>query len=505
LTSGKSGWIGDLLQLPVQFRHLWRTLRFRLAAWNALVVGVIALVMLVGVRQGVRWAVFHEVDQMLLEEAREISLSLGDAGANEFTMVEEELSRKSVGHQHHGWFAELFNAQGQAIWSSHEAPFPPVSPVSARSLVPYSVGQLRIIEMHVPSRAFGITDIRVGARLDSIYRDIAHLDRLMFIAAATLVLIAPLCGYWLAGRAARTVGDIIHTAARLRPSHLDERLKLQGTEDELDQLAQTINGLLDRIAVYLQAKRDFLANAAHELRTPLAAIRSSIEVALNRDQTNLEYEVVLEDLIDQSIALETLVNQLLLLSETEAETDHSSQQFECVQFHEVVSRAVDMFLGVAESRDIELTLEKVDQVVVAGNRQHLRQVVNNLVDNAIKYTPQGGRIHVNLEHLEAEKIAKLTIQDTGIGIAPDDLPHIFERFFRADRSRSRSLAIHGTGLGLSICQAVVNAHGGRIVCHSIAQQGTTMEISLPLTKEVEEIHPGSPVVDVKSSSVRIGQ
>jgi len=475
-------------QLPLQFRRLWRTLRFRLAAWNALVVGVIALVMLVGVRQGVRWAVFHEIDQMLQEEAREISLSIQDAKANEFRQLEEELSRKSLGHQQHGWFAELFDKQGQLIWASKEAPAESLPLDPERNLIPFSIGEFRIIEMRITSGLIGISEIRIGARLDSTYRDIAHLDRLMAMAAGMLVLIAPVCGYWLAGRAARTVGDIIHIAARLRPSHLDERLKLRGTEDELDQLAQTINGLLDRIASYLQQKRDFLANAAHELRTPLAAIRSSIEVALNGAHTNGEYADTLEDLIDQSIALETLVNQLLLLSETESETnsEHQSQQHEIVPVHELLARASDMFLGVAELRGINLVLESVMATMVAGNRQHLRQVVNNLIDNAIKYTPENGTICIRLGRTSDENSMKLTIQDTGIGISAEDLPHIFERFFRADRSRSRSLAIHGTGLGLSICQAVVNSHGGHISCQSTLHEGTTFEVILPLTTETND-------------------
>lgn len=443
--------------------------------------------MLIGVRQGVRWAVFHEIDQLLLEEAREISFAIRDARANEFWQIEEELSRKSLGHQQHGWFAELFGKDGKLIWASMEAPPLTVPLIPEHHLAPYSVGELRIIEMQLTPGAIGISAIRIGARLDSTYRDIAHLDRLMAMAAGMLVLIAPLCGYWLAGRAARTVGDIIHMAARLRPNHLDERLKLRGTEDELDQLAQTINGLLDRIAVYIQMKRDFLANAAHELRTPLAAIRSSIEVALSGDHTSGEYADTLEDLIDQSIALETLVNQLLLLSETESESSSQQAQYEIVPMHEVVSRAVDMFLGVAETRSISLNIETLTPAWVNGNRQQLRQVVNNLVDNAIKYTPDGGRIQVRLEQIPQDGIMKLTIQDTGIGISTEDLPHVFERFFRADRSRSRSLAIHGTGLGLSICQAVVNSHGGQIHCQSTLHKGTTFEVTLRTVAEVPEL------------------
>lgn len=471
----------DVTFLLQHLRPVWRTLRFRLAAWNALVVVMIALVMLIGVRIGVRWALFHEIDQLLLEDIQEVSLAVQDTTAAEFRLLTEELERKAVGHRQHGWFAELFDARQQIVWASEDAPHEMIDFSPAKHPGPYTRNDIRIIEVQIKPGAQGVAGIRVGAQLDFLYRDMAHIDRLVVIAIGTLVIVAPLCGYWMAGRAARTVGDIIHTASRLRPSHLEERLRLRGTGDELDQLASTINGLLDRIAAYLQQKRDFLANAAHELRTPLAAIRSSIEVALSGDRTSREdYQGILEDLIDQSAALEVLVNQLLLISETE--TDQWKHRSERVPLHEVVSRAAEMFQGVAESRNITLAVGPICQTEVSGSRQHLRQVVNNLIDNAVKYSLSGGRIEVTLQRRVENHTAVLTVRDNGIGIAAEDVPRIFDRFFRADRSRHRNAAAHGTGLGLSICQAVVAAHGGTISCQSTLHAGTTMVVVLPLAE-----------------------
>jgi hypothetical protein len=267
------------------FTH-WRTLRFRLAVWNALVVVLISLVMLITVRQGLRWALLNETDQLLMEDIQEISLALRDMGPDEMGILKEELRRRAVGHRQHGWFAALIDAQGRTIWASNQDVSEVVMAPPMKPLTPYTLGEMRIVEMNVNRDDSGIHGIRVGGNLDSLYRDMAHLDRLATLSAAALLLIAPLSGYWLAGRAARTMGDIIRTASRLRPSHLEERLKLSGTGDELDQLSTTINHLLDRIAAYLQQKRDFLANAAHELRTPLAAIRSSVEVCMTSDQVS---------------------------------------------------------------------------------------------------------------------------------------------------------------------------------------------------------------------------
>ncbi|WP_437187419.1 sensor histidine kinase [Planctomicrobium sp. SH668] len=452
----------------------------RLAAANALVVSVIALVMLFGVRYGVRWALFHEINQILIEQIHEISLSVNAADSEGMQSLRNELDRKSLGHQQHSWFAEIYTKEESNNFKTEFAPqdipkFPAVA-----NLVPYRYGNLQVIEMAQGPNPLGVYGIRIGTTLDFVKKDLAILDGWMAMAAGTLLIVAPLCGYWLAGRAARTMGDIIQTASRLRPSHLEERLVISGTGDELDQLSHTINGLLDRVAAYLAHNRDFLANAAHELRTPLAAIRCSIEVALNRDQTTGEFTEVLEDLIDQSTSLETLVNQLLLLSETDRANEVWGEQKEKISLHEVVSRAVDMFQGVAEANEIDLQFSSPAMAIVAGHRQPLRQVVNNLIDNAIKYTLPGGKVRVALSVDPQKNVAKLLVSDTGIGISEKDLPFVFDRFFRSDRSRSRSHSIQGTGLGLSICYAVVQAHGGTIVCRSTHHVGTELEVTLPL-------------------------
>jgi signal transduction histidine kinase len=294
---------------------------------------------------------------------------------------------------------------------------------------------------------------------------------------------------------------MISSAARLRPARLSERLPRRGTGDELDQLAHTFNALLDRIGAYWQAKQDFLADAAHELRTPLAAIRSSAEVALGHERTPEEYRELLADVLAESESLEVLVNQLLLLSAADA--DRLEVESQLVALDDLVRRAADMFQGVAESQGVRLDVSAPQEVLVRGNRHHLRQVVNNLIDNALKYTiaKQGRRgdageampgnptdrregalprVSVTLERREDPRQAVLTVADEGIGIAPDHLPRIFDRFFRADPARMREGGLGGTGLGLSICHAVVTAHRGQISADSRVGQGSTFIVALPL-------------------------
>ena len=452
-----------------------RTLRFRLMTWNAIVVIVTGIVTLVGLREGVRITLIRELDEVLLEDLNEIQLSLAEFGTAESNALHEQLDRKAQGHSHRKWFAQLSDRAGRILYSSANAPDAKTLATAATTNSATTVQESRILSRE--GRGSVLLTLRVGASLESIHNDIARIDRLVAVAGGFILLLAPACGYWLAGRATRPLAQIISTMDELHPSNLGERLPILGTGDELDQLSQTFNGLLDRIGIYLQDKRDFLANAAHELRTPVAAIRSSVEVTLAGDRTVAEYEELLREILDESASLGLLINQLLLLSESGVES--LKVHHEQVRFDELLEKALDMFSGVAESREIQLSCSTTMPLVVNGNSQHLRQVVYNLIDNAIKFTSAGGSVVTELRTDESGQQAMLRVQDSGCGIPPDDLIHVFDRFFRGDRARRRDLETRGTGLGLSICQAIVEAHGGTIHIDSCVGSGTLVVVLLP--------------------------
>lgn len=462
-------------------KTLFCTLRFRLMLWNAGAVLLTALLTLGGVREGVRYALTHEMDQVLLEDIREVELTLDNLGLRHPAELHEELNRKARGHSHHEWFIRIYDRRGEPLWASYSAPprlaLPSIGEFSARDSDGYRVVQEIYRRAGQPPVV-----LRVGISLDYLNRELERIDDLALVATLIAILVAPLGGYWLAGRTTRILGRIIHTTARLRPRKLEERLTVRGTGDELDQLARTINGFLDRIAAYLVQKQDFLANAAHELRSPLAAIRGSIEVALAGNRTSEEYAETLHDLIDQCAALEVLVNQLLMLAETE--TEQIKIQGEVAVLDDIVARSVEMFRGVAEFHEIELQTSEFPRVVIEGNSSHLRQVLNNLLDNALKFTGPGGTVRVDLEKNEARGEAILRVSDTGAGIPPEDLPIVFDRFYLGDKARQRIGKARGTGLGLSICEAVVQGHGGRIAVESELDRGSTFTVTLPLLQDV---------------------
>lgn len=442
-------------------------------------------------RQSVRWALYREIDQVLVEDGKEVGLVLSELSRQGLDAVADELRRKATGHAQHRWFARLVDAGGERVWGTALAD---VSPSSSTTGQFATVNEYRIYRVEAPTNAVGVRRVELGSSLAPLRSELRRVDQIVGGASCLLLLLAPLCGYWLSALATRDLATMTARAARLSPTGLDDRLPERGVDDELDRLAQTVNRLLDRIAEFIQEKREFLANAAHDLRTPIAAIRSSAEVALARDRTNSEYRELLEELIEDTEPLEVLVNQLLLLSEATAADAMAPKA--TVSLSEVTLKAVDMFSGVAESRGVALVVRAADGVAVDGVRQHLMQAVTNLIDNALKYTAEGGEVEVTLE-ASPDRRARLRVRDTGVGIDPVDIPRVFDRFFRTDRSRGRD-GVGGSGLGLSICRTIVEAHNGRVHCESVPGEGSVFEFILPLSR-----HPDTPAVAATDSTANI--
>lgn len=468
-----------------------RSLRFRLMVWNFTAAVLTAIGILAAVREGVRYTLFFDLDQALQEDLREIRSYFHSSAPWDWRSLRDELNRKAQTHDYHGWFVAFIGRDGRAAWTSQNAPPEVVrfQPGKAAGLL--HLGHYRIRYSQIADTG-EIAAVAVGCNEEFIARDMHHIDRLVMIVGGIVVLIAPIGGYLLAGRTTKILAGLIRTTSHLRPSELKERLPTRATGDELDALANTINGLLDRIADYLAQKHDFLANAAHELRTPLAAIRSSVEVALAGDRNEQEYRELLAEIIDQCSALESLVSQLLLLAESDA--DRLITSAEPIAFDKVVARSIDMFQAVAEHHGIRLTANQLLPVAVLGNRHHLRQVLNNLLDNAIKFTAarwrgesntEGGEIRVTLVRDDQRRSCVLQIEDNGPGIAAESLPFVFDRFYRCDKSRGRDTGVGGAGLGLSICKAIIDAHHGQIAVASQAGAGAAFTITLPLAPVVE--------------------
>lgn len=459
-------------------RPVVRSLRFKLTVWNTVVVLLVAVLALVSVRQGLYIMLLHETDNVLRNEAREIVLVIRQSWPD-LDAVFEELGRKTVVHEQHGWFVQLLDGSSKTLWKSPSAPAEVLGrpntvprPRDVLTVGPYRVAQMRLDRPGMPDYA-----VRVGTSTEFIAQDVTQVTRIAAPVGLIILLLAPLGGFALSGRATRPLKKIIATTERLRPSRMTDRLPIRGTGDELDQLSQKINTFLDQIAAHLEQHREFIANAAHELRSPLAAIQSSVEIALGKERSTEEYEDLLYSINDECAQLTTLVNQLLLLAESDAGCLELTVQ--PVALGPILQRSLDMFAGVAEERNVSLASQVEPGVMALGDPGRLRQVVNNLIDNAIKFTPSGGQVTVVARHDSDEGTVALSVRDTGIGIPEDALPRIFDRFFQVDKSRQRATLDRGGGLGLSICASIIAAHRGRIEVESQAGQGTTFTVILP--------------------------
>jgi heavy metal sensor kinase len=464
----------------------WRTLRGQLTLLNTVVVLLVIGAGFLIVRLGTRAVLEREVDTMLRASVREVAAALDDLYPD-IDAVVAEMRRKARSHDERGWFMHLLTAEGATVWKSDHCPeevaaTPPTN-LDRREAV-RQVGSYRWARLMVAEPGQQTFLVRVGMSTEVLDESIAAVLRLLLAVGGFLALLAPLVGYVLAVRATRPVAEILRSADSLDPRHLADRLPVRGTSDELDLLASTINRLLDQVAGELERQEQFVADAAHELRGPLAAVHSALEVALAQPRTTDGYRETLADVLEATRHLSRVANDLLLLAERDG-GQGATANYQSVDVAEVAGQAISMFAGVAEDQGIDLSLIAPEPARVCGEQADLRRVVGNLLDNAIRFTPRGGRIVVRVV-LRDEHVV-LTVADTGLGIIAADLARVFDRFYKADPARSHGVEGRSGGLGLAICKSLVTGCGGAISIDSLPGQGTTVTVRLPT-------HPRSPPV-----------
>jgi heavy metal sensor kinase len=329
----------------------------------------------------------------------------------------------------------------------------------------------------VPDRATarGQTVLVVAiADLDRVAADLAEVRRLLWIAMPLLMAFAALGGYWLASRELAPVGWMAGQAREITGSNLHKRLQIGHASEELETLAASFNELLARLDQSFESMRRFVADASHELRTPLAIIHGEADLALAQERAPAEYRASLGVVLDESRRLSRLVDDLLNLARADA--GHVKLRMEDFYVNDLLTECCRSVQPLAAARSIDLQCRPGgEDLPFRGDQGLLRRLVINLLDNAIRYTPPGGRVSASLAadgpHL------RIAVADTGCGIAPDAAPHIFERFYRADRARSREDG--GFGLGLAIVKWIAESHHGAVDLATQPGAGTTFTITLP--------------------------
>jgi heavy metal sensor kinase len=302
-----------------------------------------------------------------------------------------------------------------------------------------------------------------------------RLRRLLALIVTTggVVLAGTLAiGWFLTGRALAPVARISKAAAAVSASNLSARIDLSAMETELAQLATTINTTFDRLQLAFNRQTQFTADASHELRTPLSIISAQTELALKKDRGSEEYKEALATIRRSAQRMKSVVEGLLALARADSGT--LALQREQVDLAQLIEDSCGMLGPLAAERGIELVTH-LAPTIVCVDRERFAEVAENLVSNAIRYNRDGGRVEVGLR--ESGRHALFEVTDTGVGISDTELMHVFERFYRVDKARSRSVG--GSGLGLAITKWIVEAHGGTITVASKVGVGTTFAVSLP--------------------------
>jgi signal transduction histidine kinase len=320
----------------------------------------------------------------------------------------------------------------------------------------------------------------------------------MLAIAPLLIIGAVALAYVIAGRALQPVDRIIDEVRAITDGRsLHRRLPVDEAGDELARLGVTLNEMLGRLETSFAALRRFTADASHELKTPLAVLRADVERAMNPNTARTDRMVALEEALHETTRMADLVDSLLTLAR--ADEGRFDLHRERVELEPLVREVFETASILGEVAGITVTLPALEPAAVLGDYTRLRQLFLNLVTNAIKYTPSGGGVEITL--VRSDRTVAFTVRDTGIGISAADLPHIFDRFFRADRARTRVVASRdvelaaeqsGSGLGLAISQWIAEAHGGTIAVRSRLGRGSTFTVTLPIAEESgEQVTPSA--------------
>jgi len=457
------------------------SLRFRLTILYSALTGGILLVFGILLYSMVNILLVTQVDTTLFQTANDLLLGwrVGPAG---------ELSQETLPKLNLTSFVyyQIWDNNGRLHSSSPglgqiNQPFDPIGYQLKSSIYRNSLIQnvhLRVLNVPLEAAGRPIGTLQVAASMTMVDTTLHSLVQTIIGIAVAAILFAAALSWFFIGQALSPLVDITESALRISGADdLSQRIPQRSPENnEMGRLVTAFNDTLGRLEQLFTSQQRFLADVSHELRTPLTVIKGNVDLMRRMKQVDVES---LDNIEDEADRLTRLVGDLLL--ETQAESGKLPLHFAPLELDTLLLEVFKEMRILARER-VQLKLPEIDQIMINGDRDRLKQVLINLIANAIKYTPQGGEVVLSLGKV-ADNV-RLIVRDTGLGIPAEDLPHIFERFYRAEKSRSRS-KVGGFGLGLSIAYWIVNHHGGQIEVDSAEGKGTTFCIYLPMLKATE--------------------
>ena len=455
------------------------SLALRLTLWYAAIFTISSVVAFTVVYFIITSILQFQTDEDLKEDVSELSATFINKGLDK---LREEIGIEATADGMDKVFFRLTNKDGSQIFATDMTTWPGLEQdISViQSIIDDSMPVLKTFSVpghdHKARVIYAMIDenhvIEIGQSLEEDDEFLDVFRNVFAIALPIFMIAAGFLGWFMAKKALRGVEEVTEAAIDISKGKLDRRVPESDRGDEIDRLAMTFNSMLDRIQTLIAGMREMTDNIAHDLKSPLARIRGIAEASLAGKKSIENYQSVAENTIEECDRLLHMINTMLDIAETE--TGITTQSMKSVDLSNIIKDACELFQTLAEDKNIELNCTFTDNILINGNVHYLQRLIANLIDNAIKYTNEGGRISVNLDRTNHEAV--VIVQDNGTGIEEKDLKNIFERFYRCDQSRS----LPGSGLGLSLALAIAHAHGGNITVESTPNQGSRFIVTLPL-------------------------
>lgn len=448
-------------------------IRIRLTIWYSLFLAAALILFTVISIWLMRHSINVTVDEQLADESRAVQalVSANTPGLRDQVRAHAELQAGSS-------LIQVVDENGEFVYRS-----PRLQALNFSVTYPQKKKFMTVKSGGSPLRAYAVRSvsngrtftIQVAEDMDDYFEALDHYRLLLWIGIPLLLIAATVGGHWMSGQALKPVDEITRAAQEISPTDLTARVVVPGTGDEIERLARTLNAMLQRIQSAFEQLKQFTADASHDLRTPIAFIQTRAEVALRKLRTDDEYREALKEIFGETQRLSGLIENLMLLARTDTGTE--GLKLRKINLCDVARHAGAQGKTLAESRHIDWSQSFPESILwIGGDADALRRLFLILIDNAIKYTPEHGTVGVRVGNSDGRAYVEVT--DSGIGIADSDLPHIFDRFYRADTARSRDSG--GFGLGLSIGQWIAKAHQGTITVKSALGQGSSFQVWLPL-------------------------
>ncbi len=459
--------------------NLRNTLAFRLTLWYAGIFSISSCIAFLAFYLLIITVIQDRTDQELKNQVNQFSTILDIRGINAVKRVAvieaQAAGEKKIFFRLLYPTGEVFSSSNMSYWRNIK-----VHKIAIKRLFE---GELYFIETivipghkHKVRLLYGMIGpgiiLQLGQSMENYTRFIEVFQKIFIFTMTILIILATGVGWFMARRALSGVEAVAQTARKISGNELEKRVHVKDKGDEIDQLALTFNQMLDRIQTLVTGTREMNDSIAHDLRSPITRIRGLAEVTLTTGKSMIEYEDMAASTVEECDHLLDMINTMLEISETEAGA--TKLKTERMDLAETVKNACDLFQPVAEDKNIDFICKVPEKLTYHGHIRMIQRMIANLLDNAVKYTLSGGRVVVSIYENRSRQIT-ITVNDTGIGIAPAEIPHIFKRFYRCDQSRSNT----GSGLGLSLAKAIARAHHGNIHVTSSLDQGSTFTLVLP--------------------------